>query len=134
MKDLLSKINKLSQKRLEYYFNHKWDGFYKGEETYINAIRNELEEVKDEIKKNNSVLLEDELWDVLWTYLCLLNSLEKEWFITSTDKVFERSYKKYSERIDVITWKNNWEWRDVKNKQKRDLEKEKLSSQYPWLK
>ena len=126
MKELIQKINNLSKKRIEYYSKHQWDWFYKWEETYINALRNELEEAKDELKKWNSVYLEDELWDVFWTYICLLNSLEKEWFISSSEKVMERAYKKYTWRINQETWENNWDWQEIKKKQKRDLEKENL--------
>lgn len=129
MKDLLQKINELSKKRIKSFKNNDENSFYKWPKTYIDAIRLELEESNDEFRENNSVYLEDELWDVLWTYMCLLNSLEKDWYITDVEKVFERSFKKYSWRINVDTWINNWKWSDTKKIQKRELDKEHLLSQ-----
>jgi len=58
--------------------------------------------------------------------MCLLNSLEQEWLITSQEKVFERCYKKFSERIWWVrkSIKNQDNiWKDIKNKQ--NLEKKR---------
>lgn len=118
----IEKIIALSKKRINYLHNvdNRW--FYKWNKTYINAIIEELEEVKKEIKENNSIYLEDELWDVFWAYICLLNSMEEEWLINKK-KVFERSYNKFSERIwpDWNWWRN---WEEIKNKQKEERKKE----------
>jgi len=122
MKNIFEKLDKLSQKRIEYFLKN-WDDWYKGSENYWAEIQNEIEEAKNELDTNH-ILLEDELWDVLWDYLCLLNSLEKEWKITSLEKVFERAYKKYSWRINIETWENNWDWKKVKELQKQELKKE----------
>jgi NTP pyrophosphatase (non-canonical NTP hydrolase) len=84
----------------------------------------ELEEALAENKQNNSVYLEDELWDIFWDYLCLLNSLKAEWKINSVGNVFKRAYRKFSWRINENTWENNWLWKDVKAKQKEELKKE----------
>ena len=124
MKDLLEKINKLSEKRIDFYENNDDKGFYKWSETYFKQIPEELIEALDENKLNNSVYLEDELWDVLWCYLCLLNWLKAEWKITSVEKVFERSYKKFTWRLNEKTWENNWIWNEVKKIQKKELKKE----------
>jgi NTP pyrophosphatase (non-canonical NTP hydrolase) len=45
------------------------------------------------------VLLEDELGDVFWDYICLLESLEQNGKIQK-DKVFKRCWRKFSERLD----------------------------------
>ena len=124
MKNLLEKINNLSEKRIKFYWENEGDGFYKWSKTYFDQIPLELEEALEENKLNNSVYLEDELWDVLWDYLCLLNWLKSEWKISSVEKVFERSYKKFTWRIDEETWGNNWEWKEVKKKQKEELKEE----------
>jgi len=118
---LLEKLNNLSKKRIE-YFLLKWDNmsFYKGSETYWKQIRLELDEAEQEIN-TNKVYLEDELWDVLWDYLCLLNSLKKEWKIDSLEKVIERAFTKYSWRINEQTWDYNWSWQEIKQKQKEKL-------------
>jgi len=124
MKNLLEKINKLSEKRIDFYTNNNDKGFYKWSETYFKQISEELQEALEENKINNSVYLEDELWDVLWCYLCLLNSLKSEWKIKSVEKVFERSYKKFTWRLNEETWENNWIWNEVKKIQKEELKRE----------
>ena len=125
MKELLEKINTLSEKRLKFYWKNGWDNwFYKWSKTYFEQMAKELQEALDENRLNNSVYLEDELWDVLWCYLWLLNWLKNEWKITSVEKVFERSYKKFTWRIVEEDWTNNWEWQEVKKVQKAELKKE----------
>jgi len=125
MKNLLEKINTLSKKRIKFYEKNNWDNwFYKWSETFFEQISLELQEVLDENKLNNSIYLEDELWDVLWCYLNLLHSLKNEWKITSVKKVFERSYKKFTWRIEEETWENNWKWNEIKKSQKEELKKE----------
>ena len=73
MKNIFEKLDKLSQKRIEYFLKN-WDDWYKGSENYWAEIQNEIEEAKNELDTNH-ILLEDELWDILWDYLCLLHSL-----------------------------------------------------------
>lgn len=116
---MFEKLKNHSKARIDYYHDRKeeYDDFYKWYITYLNWLYDELEEVKDEIKKDNQVYLEDELWDILWDYLCMLHSMEKEGYISGVDKVLERSYKKYFERI-WEDWKNRWAWKDIKEKQK----------------
>lgn len=88
---------------------------------YLPGIKNEVDEVIPEIKKNNSVYLEDELWDIFWTYINLLHCLELEGYI-SKEKVFERAYAKYNERISWL--EDGILWDDIKLKQKAELKKE----------
>jgi len=94
------KLNDLSEKRIEYFLS-KWDEmtWYQGSKTYWEYLEKEIQEAKNEIN-TNKVYLEDELWDVLWDYLCLLNSLKKEWKIDSIEKVLQRALTKYSWRIN----------------------------------
>lgn len=117
-----TKIKELSSKRIKYLIE-KQIPFYEWNKTYLKWLREELEEVEKEIKENNSVYLEDELWDVFWDYLCLLHSLENEWKITSIDKVLERCYKKFGERVGY-DWDWWYNWQEVKDKQKQELKLE----------
>lgn len=88
---------------------------------YLDAIIDEVEEVRWELKHNNTVFLEDELWDILWDYLNLLYCLEYEWKADMT-KVLERALKKYKERAD---WLEQWvSWDEIKSWQKQELLKE----------
>lgn len=98
--------------------------FYKWWETYFNWIYDELSEAKEEIKLDNSVYLEDELWDIFWDYLCLLQSLQKRWYIKDVKNVFERSHKKLNERIEARKNEEKYAystWQKVKAKQKKEL-------------
>jgi len=90
-------------------------------EKYFEELILEISEAKIENKKNNSVYLEDELWDILWDYLNLLEVLEMEKKI-NLENVFSRAYKKHSTRVN---WKIEWKlWSDIKIKQKEENKKE----------
>lgn len=117
----IDKIFKLSKERIYHLHNEDDKGFYKWNQTFIDWIKDELQEVKYEIKRNNSVYLEDELWDIMWNYFCLLHSLEEDKLIDE-QKVFARCYKKYSERLAHNPWIN--QWNEVKAKQKLELKKQ----------
>ncbi|PID52705.1 MAG: nucleotide pyrophosphohydrolase [Candidatus Moraniibacteriota bacterium] len=93
----------------------------KGSSTYFDEIKKELDEVQEELQKENNVYLEDELGDVLWDYLNLLKHLELEEKIT-IENVFKRCKKKYTERLHGR--KNGEFWNDVKKRQKEVLAKE----------
>ena len=97
--------------------------WYSGSETYFEEIKKELEEVKVEIDSGRQPHLEEELGDVLWDYLNLLTSLEKEGKI-ELEKVFERAIVKYGERIDAI--EKGGSWSKIKATQKKRLEAEFL--------
>ena len=119
MLEKIEKIFKLSKKRIK-YLEESNESWYKWYETYVDEMKYELKEVEDELKENNTVFLETELWDIFWDYMCLLSSLEEKWFIEKREKIFERCYKKFSERL---SWIENWiSWEEVKEKQKKELQ------------
>ena len=117
-----NKIKELSLKRIK-YFTEKEIPFYKWHQTFLNWLKEEIAEVENEIKSNNLVYLEDELWDIFWNYICLLYSFENEWKISSVENVLNRCYKKFSERI-WKEWNNNWDWENIKKAQKEKLKME----------
>lgn len=87
-------------------------------ETYIDGIQDELREVQEEMKENNSVYLEDELGDIFWDYLNLLYCLEEKWLIKK-EQVFRRCENKFSERTKGL---GEWlSWEEIKSKQKERL-------------
>lgn len=87
--------------------------------TFLKGIESELGEVKAEMRSGKSCFLEDELGDVLWDYLNLLQSLENEKQI-ELNRVFKRSFEKYRERWEGI--QNGAAWSDIKTAQKKELE------------
>ncbi|MFK7780032.1 MAG: MazG nucleotide pyrophosphohydrolase domain-containing protein [Candidatus Gracilibacteria bacterium] len=113
------KIKSLSAKRIKFFVESKIP-FYKGHQTFLDGLKEEIQEAEEEIKNNNSVHLEDELGDVFWDYICLLHALENEGKISSIDNVLERCYKKFSGRI-LENGAGNGDWNEVKNKQKEEL-------------
>lgn len=117
------KIMKLSEKRINHLHNIDNCWWYEWYNTYIKWIKSEFDEAIDEIKERNSVYLEDELWDIFWDYICLLNSLEQDKLINK-EKVFERCYKKFQERLWDSPEFEHVNWKETKEKQKKELEKE----------
>ena len=121
MLNIIKKIFELSKKRIHHLHNEDDKWWYKWNQTYIEWIKDELEEVNDEIKQNNTVYLEDELWDIMWNYFCLLHSLKEDKLIDE-EKVFDRCYKKYSERLANNPWPGQWD--KIKAIQKLELKNE----------
>lgn len=88
---------------------------------YLSGLKDEVEEVRDEIKENNSVHLEDELSDIAWDYACVLAQLEQVGYIDSAESVIEHGFAKYSERAPAFLEASEDMWNTVKTKQKEDL-------------
>lgn len=86
---------------------------------YLSELEWEISEVREELRKDNSVYLEDELWDIFRCYLNFLKKLEKNWYIESVEEVFLHADKKFSDRIN---WRRNWiDWETTKKLQKEEL-------------
>jgi NTP pyrophosphatase (non-canonical NTP hydrolase) len=94
---------------------------------YVEELNNEIKEVTEEIKTQNTIHLQDELGDIIWDFLWLVESLRRQWMIDSLSEVLVMAEKKYSERVEVCH--DQW-WRDrIKKKQKIEL-KEKHQAKY----
>lgn len=127
---MYEKLKKLSADRMSYFSKNMKDlVWYTGSQNYFEEIPKELDEVIEQDQLNNSVYLEDELWDVFWDYLMLLQSLKHEWKITSIDAVVERAYNKFSERVwkdghywveDQIDWEQIKKWQKVRLKEEHE--------------
>ncbi len=126
MHSILQKIIALSEKRIP-VLRTLWDGdFYHGSDTFVEGIEDEIREMKAELKSWDRVFLEDELGDIFWDYICLLENLELEGKISKA-KVFERCWTKFSERLNP-DGSNNGDWYAVKKMQKERLQKESNSN------
>jgi NTP pyrophosphatase (non-canonical NTP hydrolase) len=122
MLSLIQQITTLSQMRIPFFLQSKNDR-YKGSQTYFQEIRKEIDEAQAENREHNTVYLEDELGDVFWDYMMLLNALASEGKITNVEKVFERCWKKFSGRISE-SGENRSDWNEVKAQQKAELKVE----------
>ncbi len=112
----LTNLLKLVEEKYEIDTN-EWHG--KEIWFYLSELEWEISEVREELKKDNSVYLEDELWDIFRCYLNFLKKLEKNWYIESVEEVFLHADKKFSDRIN---WRRNWiDWEITKKLQKEEL-------------
>lgn len=118
----IQKIITLSEARIPHLIQHGDNDFFHGSETFVEWIESEMIEMKDELRLWNRVLLEDELGDIFWDYICLLENLEQEGKI-SKSKVFDRCWTKFSERLKS-DGSDNGDWAEVKKKQKERLMQE----------
>ncbi len=88
---------------------------------YLGGLKDEVEEVRDEIKEHNRVHLEDELSDIAWDYACLLAQLEQVGYIDSAENVITHGLSKYSERAPAFLEDSEDMWDAIKTKQKSEL-------------
>ncbi|EKO3594248.1 nucleotide pyrophosphohydrolase [Vibrio metschnikovii] len=114
----IDKLIEIAKRKSNFDENNSW---YQGSSTCLVEIKKEVDEVIEEIPKDRSCYLEDELGDVLWDYLNAVLSLEKEKGI-NLDSIIERACRKYDERITAI--ESGISWDEVKEKQKSELARE----------
>ncbi len=116
--ELARKKYEIDQKRAEAKFlDLEW---------MLHEIVGEVEEVRAEIKADNSAFLEDELGDILWGLVVLAVRLEKKSYITSAEEIVKRALQKYTERIEPLQGDttDHATWDSVKQRQKIALQKE----------
>jgi NTP pyrophosphatase (non-canonical NTP hydrolase) len=102
----------IAKRKNQFDQSHTWAN---GSETYFNEIRKELIEAEEELLTNDQAALEEELGDVLWDYLNILLSLDKEEKI-SIESVLRRTIDKFEERVSGI--ESGKTWAEVKTIQK----------------
>jgi len=100
---------------------------YMDSDWLLDEIISEIQEVKEEIKPNNTPHLEDELGDILWGWLILVEKLKDKGLVTSHENIIKRCLKKYQERISPLTGTpiDNKTWQEVKKRQKKELVEER---------
>jgi len=91
------------------------------------SIIDEIDEVKEEIMPNNAPHLEDELSDILWGWLTLVENLKRRGCVKSHQSIIKRALKKYEERILSLYGdeRDDAIWQEVKGKQKKVLQEER---------
>jgi len=94
----------------------------------LDRIIDEIEEVREEVKPNNAVCLEDELSDILWGWMVLVEKLKESKYVGSHEDILKRALKKYEERILPLKGDESDHaiWKEIKNRQKEALDIEKL--------
>lgn len=93
--------------------NRKYDPFYEWKESteLFEWLLWEIDEWKEELAKWDFSELENEMWDVIWDILLLLDKLEDEGKINK-ENVFEKIYTKISTRKSFLL-----EWRKVEKEE-----------------
>ncbi len=121
---MLEKIRNIAQEKHQIDLNG--NSWYQWMQTYFDYLKWEIPEVEEELKENNQVHLEDELWDILWTYMLLIEWLEKKWMVRWLEKIIARAEIKYEERINAVKNSDNEKraWDTVKALQKQKLKEE----------
>ncbi|KZN49877.1 MazG nucleotide pyrophosphohydrolase domain-containing protein [Pseudoalteromonas luteoviolacea] len=123
----LENLLAIAQRKFIFDQTNSW---YSGSNTYLSALQDEVAEVLVEIPKERKCHLEDELGDILWNYLNIILALEKEAGI-DMDSIVKRAVNKYEQRVSAI--EQGGSWAEVKEKQKRALEKEQSECVKPRL-
>ncbi len=97
----------------------------------LNHLTSEIEEVKQEIKPDNIPFLEDELADILWNWMMMVEILQGKEYIGSHEDIIKRAIKKYEERISPLNGNDADKdiWSEVKARQKLELKKEQRLNQ-----
>jgi NTP pyrophosphatase (non-canonical NTP hydrolase) len=110
--DEFEQLLRIAQRKNAFDQSNTWAN---GSETYFAEIRKELIEAEEELNTNDREALEEELGDVLWDYLNILLSLDKEGRI-AIESVLRRSIDKFEERVGGI--ESGKAWAEVKAIQK----------------
>ncbi len=123
MLNYFEKLLQIGKRKINFDKKHSWSI---GSRTYLNEINRELDEVKEELDKNRTCYLEEELGDVLWDYINILVNLEEEKGI-NIESVLNRACKKFDQRVSGI--ENGLTWNEIKMNQKKELENEHKSTE-----
>lgn len=115
---LLEELQKIAALKSQRDIKGTW---FQGSSTYLDALVEEVSEVKEELLSGRQCFLEDELGDLLWDFVCLIEHLELEGKVDK-ERVFQRSVSKYAERVTNRPPGETWD--DVKLRQKLELKKE----------
>jgi NTP pyrophosphatase (non-canonical NTP hydrolase) len=91
--------------------------------SYLQALKDEAEEVTAEVKEDNSVYLTDELSDIAWDYAMILALLESRGYILSAEEVLTHGFNKYYERTPALRESSSEMWQAIKKTQKEELKK-----------
>lgn len=121
----IEKLIQISREHTERRTSQPIEGIPNSPDTYFSELHSEIDEAKAEIRKNNTIHLEDELGDIFWDYCLLLSYLEQQGYIDSVDEVFARSLKKYKEREPAMKAVSGELWDEIKKQQKEKLAKER---------
>jgi len=115
------KLLAIVRRKSMYDRNNPW---YSGPESYLLGLKDEVDEVIEEISGQRTCYLEDELGDLLWNTLNAVIALEKEGKVT-LESVMDRACAKFSSRLSGLEADRSWQ--EIKDEQKLALAREHLA-------
>ncbi len=116
-----TKLLEIVRRKALYDENNPW---YAGPESYLRGLKDEVDEVIEEIARQRLRHLEDELGDLLWNCLNSVYALEKTTGIT-LDAVLDRACRKFAARLAGLEAGRSWQ--EIKAEQKRALAAEQAA-------
>lgn len=115
------KLLAIVRRKSVYDRNNPW---YSGPESYLLGLKDEVDEVIEEIPRQRTCYLEDELSDLLWNSLNAVIALEKAHGVT-LESVLDRACQKFSTRLAGLEAGRSWQ--EIKDQQKQALARELAS-------
>lgn len=115
------KLLEIVRRKAVYDRNNPW---YSGPESYLLGLKDEVDEVIEEIPRQRACYLEDELGDLLWNSLNAVFALEKECGVT-LEAVLERACRKFEARLSGLEAGRSWQ--EIKLEQQQALAREHAS-------
>lgn len=103
------------RRKSAYDRNNPW---YAGPQSYLAGLKDEVDEVLDEIARQRGCYLEDELGDLLWNCLNAIVALQKGGEVT-LESVLARACRKFETRLSGLEAGRAWD--DIKREQKAAL-------------
>lgn len=100
--------------------------WYTGPQSYLAGLKDEVDEVIDEIDRQRACYLEDELGDLLWNCLNATVALENAGQV-SLESVLARACRKFEMRLSGLEAGRTWE--DIKHEQQAALAREHSAGQ-----
>lgn len=115
----LEKIIELSEKKISYLQETKQNNEITWK--YIKKLKEWIEQIEKGITDNDDIdNLEIQLWGILWSYLCLIDSLEVD-EKTTREEILHKVYKKHKYEKDKSV-------DDTEEKEKQQETKSKVSA------
>jgi NTP pyrophosphatase (non-canonical NTP hydrolase) len=129
MEQFIHQYITLTKQKQQRQKNISWLNFWDPQHR-LEWLINEVQEVSDELKPNNQIYLQDELWDIFWNYMNFLTLLEDKWYISDTKTILQQSYNKFHERTSAVIDKTDKSSSDLARDEVKKTQKKRLKQQH----
>jgi NTP pyrophosphatase (non-canonical NTP hydrolase) len=129
MEQFIDQYIALTKQKQERQKDISWLNFWDPQHR-LEWLINEVQEVSDELRPNNQIYLQDELWDIFWNYMNFLTLLESQWYISDINTVLQQSFEKFSERTHAVLDKKDKSSSDLARDEIKKIQKERLKAEH----